>query len=192
VYRLARLLHILTVFILLYDFLVLAAIVWPASGWILALLAVTCFARRKHSRLTTLGRARFAEERDLRSAGLLDAKSGLILGRYPIGRVRRIRGAVGKLLSRRFTAAEACRELRAAFGRNRGALVRLPRAVHTAVFAPTGVGKGVSCVIPFLLTCEESCVVIDIKGELAALTAEARRRMGHRIVILDPWKVVTQ
>ena len=69
--------------------------------------------------------------------------------------------------------------------------MRLSRAVHTAVFAPTGVGKGVSCVIPFLLDCRDSCVVVDFKGELAAATMKRRRRMGHRIVLLDPYQMVT-
>ena len=70
------------------------------------------------------------------------------------------------------------------------ALVRLPKAVHTAVFAPTGVGKGVSCVIPFLLTSDESAVVVDFKGENFRLTAEHRRKaFGHQIVVLDPFKI---
>lgn len=77
-------------------------------------------------------------------------------------------------------------------GRIGKTLVRLPQAIHTAVFAPTGVGKGVSCVIPFLLTCPESCVVIDFKGENYKLTAEHRKRkFGHRIVVLDPHRMVT-
>ena len=72
-------------------------------------------------------------------------------------------------------------------------LVRLPNAVHTAVFAPTGVGKGVSCVIPFLQTSSESAVVVDFKGENFQLTAEHRRKeFGHQIVVLDPFKLATQ
>ena len=73
-------------------------------------------------------------------------------------------------------------------------LARLNNAVHTAIFAPTGAGKGVSFVVPFLLTCPDSCVVVvDLKaGELARLTSDARRKMGHRIVLLDPFKMVTQ
>jgi type IV secretion system protein VirD4 len=69
----------------------------------------------------------------------------------------------------------------------------MPKAVHTAVFAPTGVGKGVSCVIPFLLTSDESAVVVDFKGENCRLTAEHRRKaFGHQIVVLDPFKLVSQ
>jgi type IV secretion system protein VirD4 len=41
------------------------------------------------------------------------------------------------------------------------------------------------------MTCEESCVVIDFKGENARLTAAHRRAMGHRVVLLDPFQVVT-
>jgi type IV secretion system protein VirD4 len=71
--------------------------------------------------------------------------------------------------------------------------VRLANAVHVAVFSPTGGGKGVSFVIPDLQTCPNSKVCIDFKGDLARLTADWRRkRFGHQIVLLDPWKVVTQ
>lgn len=71
-------------------------------------------------------------------------------------------------------------------------LIRLSNTVHAAVFAPSGAGKGVSLVIPFLLTCPYSCFILDFKGELYEATAEARKRMGHRIVVLDPYKVVTE
>jgi type IV secretory pathway TraG/TraD family ATPase VirD4 len=64
--------------------------------------------------------------------------------------------------------------------------VRLTKAVHVAVIAPTGCGKGTSFVIPHLLTCPDSMVVIDFKGENAKITAKHRReKFGHRTVILD-------
>ena len=44
-------------------------------------------------------------------------------------------------------------------------------------------GKGVSCIVPFLLRCPESVVCIDFKGENARLTAEARRKMGHKVIL---------
>jgi type IV secretion system protein VirD4 len=72
-------------------------------------------------------------------------------------------------------------------------LVRLPNAIHTAVFSPSGGGKGVSFVIPFLQTCPDSCVVIDFKGENALITAKHReQQFGHRVVLLDPYRVVTK
>ena len=51
--------------------------------------------------------------------------------------------------------------------------------------------KGVSCVLPWLLqrTNTDSAVVVDFKGENYRITADARRRMGHRVVRLDPFGV---
>ena len=58
---------------------------------------------------------------------------------------------------------------------------------HGLTFGATRSGKGVSAVIPALLSYSGSMVVIDPKGENAWATAERRRRMGQRVVILDPW-----
>ncbi|HVS70803.1 MAG TPA: type IV secretory system conjugative DNA transfer family protein [Phycisphaerae bacterium] len=86
------------------------------------------------------------------------------------------------------SAEEACRR----FYSKQEPVISLPQAVHTAIFSPTGGGKGVSCVIPFLLTCQDSCVILDVKGENARLTAEHRRKyFGHSIVLLDPFRTVT-
>jgi type IV secretion system protein VirD4 len=71
-------------------------------------------------------------------------------------------------------------------------LVRLSQAVHIAALCPSGGGKGVSLAIPFLLDCPDSCCVVDFKGELAAATMKRRRRMGQRIVLLDPYQMVTK
>ena len=60
---------------------------------------------------------------------------------------------------------------------------------HLMTFAPTGAGKGVSYAIPALLAYPGSAVVIDIKGELAEVTARARREMGQRVIVLDPFNV---
>lgn len=62
--------------------------------------------------------------------------------------------------------------------------------VHLACFSPTGGGKGVSLVIPSLLSARESTVTTDFKGENYQITAKARRRMGHRVVCLDPFNLV--
>jgi type IV secretion system protein VirD4 len=74
----------------------------------------------------------------------------------------------------------------------KGPIVRLPHAVHTAVFSPSGGGKGVSIVIPHLMTCAESCVVLDFKGENAVRTAKHREKVfGHEVRLVDPHRVVT-
>jgi type IV secretion system protein VirD4 len=165
-------------------------------AWAILIVGIVIIAARKKGRrlFTAFGTAAWASPAELQGAGMIGTRKGLILGRVP-SEGTPLGQAIKALFNRRLTAADACH----AFSNNlkwrtrkQGQLVRLPQAVHTAVFAPTGVGKGVSCIIPFLLTCDESCVVVDFKGENALLTAERRRRMGHKIVILDPFKVVTQ
>jgi type IV secretion system protein VirD4 len=58
---------------------------------------------------------------------------------------------------------------------------------HLLITAPTGGGKGRCSLIPNLLTYPGSTLTIDVKGEAYAVTARARRAMGHRVVVLDPF-----
>jgi len=60
---------------------------------------------------------------------------------------------------------------------------------HLITLAPTGAGKGRSGVIPALLTHPGATLTIDIKGENYHVTARRRREMGHRVVVLDPFRV---
>ncbi len=62
---------------------------------------------------------------------------------------------------------------------------------HLITIAPTGAGKGVGAIVPALLRFPGSVIVIDPKGENAAITARRRREMGQRVVILDPMGTVT-
>lgn len=63
---------------------------------------------------------------------------------------------------------------------------------HGLTFGATRSGKGVSAIIPALLTYTGSMVVIDPKGENAWVTAERRRQLGQRVVVLDPWGEVNR
>lgn len=63
---------------------------------------------------------------------------------------------------------------------------------HLLTIAPTGSGKGVSAIIPNLLTHRASCLVVDPKGENALITAVAREMMGHSIHIVDPWHIARE
>lgn len=63
---------------------------------------------------------------------------------------------------------------------------------HLMTIAPTGSGKGRSCVIPTLLTYPGSTLTVDLKGECYHVTAERRRKMGHRVVALDIFKEVVE
>ncbi|WP_424967171.1 type IV secretory system conjugative DNA transfer family protein [Dinoroseobacter sp. S375] len=57
---------------------------------------------------------------------------------------------------------------------------------HLITIAPTGAGKGVGCIIPALLRHNGPVIVVDPKGENAAVTARARRERGETVVVLDP------
>ncbi|TAL01128.1 MAG: type IV secretory system conjugative DNA transfer family protein [Rhodospirillaceae bacterium] len=69
---------------------------------------------------------------------------------------------------------------------------------HLLTVAPTRSGKGVSSVIPNLLTYPGSVLAIDPKGENALVTAHRRGSgspeikiagMGQEVILLDPWDI---
>lgn len=197
-YKLARLMLILSVVAGLWSLLIFG-LKLGGIGYIgIGLLLFTLFAKRGYQALTAFGTARWADVADLRAAGMLDANSGLIIGRVGGCGKPSFLHAMRQLFNTWVPSREACEQFLASIRVGRKSkvpapLVRLPKAVHTAVFAPTGVGKGVSSVIPFLLASDESAVVVDFKGENYQLTAEHRRTVfGHQIVVLDPFKVASQ
>ena len=159
---------------------------------VLAFIAMK-FAKKGYQRLSACGTARWAEVDDLEQAGMLSGESGLIVGRMSVPRPSFLQG-LRSLFDSRIRPAVACERFMSSMRKLPPpmALVRLARAVHVLVTAPTGAGKGVSCVVPYVLNCPESMVIVDFKGENYQLTAAARRAMGHKIVVLDPFKVVTQ
>jgi type IV secretion system protein VirD4 len=59
---------------------------------------------------------------------------------------------------------------------------------HLLTVAPTRAGKGVSTIIPNLLSYGGSCLVIDPKGENARATYDQRARLGQAFA-LDPWSI---
>lgn len=62
---------------------------------------------------------------------------------------------------------------------------------HLLTVGPTGTGKGRSVMIPTLLTNPRTMIVLDVKGELHAVTSRRRRELGHTVVTLDPFGLVT-
>jgi type IV secretion system protein VirD4 len=61
---------------------------------------------------------------------------------------------------------------------------------HLLLFGPNGTGKGTRFLIPNLLSIKDrSIIVIDPKGELAAVTADYRRTVGE-VVMLNPFNVL--
>ncbi len=70
--------------------------------------------------------------------------------------------------------------------------VGLGGEAHMITVAGSRGGKGASAIIPNLLLWEGSCVVVDPKGTNARVTAEARRKMGHKVYLIDPFGYVTK
>ncbi|MCB1231308.1 MAG: type IV secretory system conjugative DNA transfer family protein [Verrucomicrobiae bacterium] len=61
---------------------------------------------------------------------------------------------------------------------------------HLMTIAPTGSGKGTGCIIPTLLRHPGPVIVIDPKGENAAVTARRRAELGQKVIVLDPLGIV--
>ncbi len=102
------------------------------------------------------GSARWADEDDVRSTGLLNSKRGVYVGGW-------------------------CPE-----GGHRLNYLRHNGPEHILAFAPTRSGKGVGLVIPSLLAWDESAVIYDIKGENWAKTAGFRSQQSQLCFKFSP------
>ena len=160
------------------------------------LLLIACVAawrrlRRWRGSAWSHGSAAVASHADIDRGGLL-AEDGLILGSCLPEKPSK-RAALLALLSPRVRSGSAVRLFLAAFFSRRWTQdrwLRLASHVHLATFAPAGAGKGVSVLVPNLLSYRGNAVVTDPKGELFRLTSEHRRkRFNHRIIRIDPFGV---
>src|SRR5579862_872895 len=66
-----------------------------------------------------------------------------------------------------------------------GDLVTYSGEGHLITFAPTGAGKTSGPVICNALKHPGQLIVLDMKGEVYAATAHARRAMGQKVHVLD-------
>lgn len=67
--------------------------------------------------------------------------------------------------------------------------VSFDKPLACLIVAPPGSGKSQAVAIPNLLTLPQSCVVLDIKGELFEITAGYRqKKLKNRILVFDPMK----
>ena len=76
--------------------------------------------------------------------------------------------------------------------RGQSAAVTYEGDAHLISCAPTGAGKGRGVLIPNLLMYPGPVIAVDIKGELFQVTHRRRREMGQKVVVLDPFHLVTQ
>src|ERR1700722_13708763 len=168
-----------------------------------ALVAVEALAARMHVHVMQVFHAVYVA----RHAGLVGHAIQSAAGAGAITAVVALAATVGLLPSRSPTSTaygSAAWNTGDALRQPRGLLVgRTPTAHlgddalrysgegHLLTVAPTRSGKGVSAVIPALLTFQGSMVVTDLKAENFAVTARARRGMGQRVLALDPFGVAT-
>src|ERR1700722_5981043 len=169
-----------------------------------ALVAVEALAARMHVHVMQVFHAVYVA----RHAGLVGHAIQSAAGAGAITAVVALAATVGLLPSRSPTSTaygSAAWNTGEALRQPRGLLVgRTPTAQlgddalryagegHLLTVAPTRSGKGVSAVIPALLTFQGSLVVTDLKGENYAVTARARRGMGQRVLALDPFGVAAR
>lgn len=62
---------------------------------------------------------------------------------------------------------------------------------HLCTFGPTRSGKGASIIVQALLTVPHSVLVIDPKGQNAAITARRRRALGQEVYVVNPFGLHT-
>jgi type IV secretion system protein VirD4 len=187
VYYITRCFLIATV--LLVGYLAALVIYFIPYAWLVAAGIAGILLCKRTYRYTAYGTARWADAADI--PHMLEG-SGLIVGNIE-GKPSIIDGTRA-LFDSRFSPRQACQKFLMACQRKPPKyVVRLTDAVHTMIVAPVGVGKSTGIGIPSLLTCDESAVVVDFKGELSTITAKHRyKQFGHQIVIIDPFKQVTQ
>lgn len=160
--------------------------------WLIALGAALKNARRWTGSVWSHGTARMASISDLLRYRLL-GDDGLILGTTGFMPRPSQKEGLSALFSDSMSPESGVFLFLSAFGGSRWVsdhLIRIRDFVHLATFAPTGRGKGVSVLIPNLLTYPKSAVITDPKGELYKITAGYRRqKFGHQIFRLDPFGI---
>jgi len=165
--------------LLIASVVVAAGCLFLVFGWWTLLLGLLIF-RRKPKPRTAYGTARWGNETDVD----LDSKEGLAIGRLSV-----CRRSSWAIFNPWIKSRDACN---AFWSKRDNPVVRLRNVIHAILIAPTGKGKGVSFAIPHGLSCKDNAVYLDINGEIAAATATARRRMGHRVVSLGLYPLGTE
>ena len=117
------------------------------------------------------GSARWADETDIRAAGLLPRSASLLA---------RLAGRHEAQAASVYVGAWLDKKGRQHYLRHAG-------PEHVLCYAPTRAGKGVGLIVPTLLSWSESAVITDLKGELWEMTAGWRSlHAGNRVLRFEP------
>ena len=139
-------------------------ILFSSVGLILVLIVKMMLANSSRANRNLYGSARWADKKDIEAAGLLSSRKNRS-GEAVYGGAWRDKSGNTHYL--KHSGPE-----------------------HVLCFAPTRSGKGVSLVIPTLLSWTQSTVITDLKGELWALTAGWRKHYANNSVLrFDPASV---
>lgn len=155
--------------------------------WFLYVVLLIVAAGKGPELLTAYGTARVATADDM--PDMVEGEDGILLGEIdaPVTKAQGVKALFDFRASARASAGKCLKS----FWRKQPPLrVRLNDEVHLMCCAPSGAGKGASFVIPQLLSCKDSTVSLDFKGELALATAAARAAMGHDVIVIDPFGLV--
>lgn len=160
------------------------------------LCMVLAHRRRRAASLAnsdTHGSASWSRVDELERAGALSPTSGVILGNMVMMEPPSLMRGLGALLTYPISrSAEAVTIASHRGATSRSIPVYLPsNQAHIAFFGSTGGGKTTCFALPYLLgQANESCVVLDPKGELANISAKHRHDVfGHEVVVIDPYGI---
>jgi type IV secretion system protein VirD4 len=122
------------------------------------------FILMKNIAQNIFGTARWGTKKDLKKAGLLQNKGGVILGQLANAKVLAAYDQIKNSVVLRL--------------KNPSQKIIQSGIYNTVLSAPTRSGKGVSCVIPTLLKYPGSGIVLDFKGENFNYTSGFRSKFG--------------
>jgi len=138
------------------------------TGWVSGIAIVFYFfiefVIMKNGLKNIFGTARWANEKDLKKAGLLQKKGGMILGQVNKAKV--------------YSAYDQFKDSVILHLKKPAQKIIQSGIYNTVLSAPTRSGKGVSCVIPTLLSYPGSVIVLDFKGENFNYTSGFRSKFG--------------
>lgn len=154
------------------------------------------FRRKEKPKYQPFGDAHFATTEEVRRAGLFEGPraypeffhrdhTGIRLGYFLdaddyLSLRRRLKRFSRKFFKRRPKLEIAHTRLESL------KVLRYYGDAHLITVAPTRSGKGSDVLIPALLEYGGSCIVIDPKGQLTAVTRLQRARLGQRVITLNP------